>query len=166
MDDRYDVIAARVLDIEGGVSDRPATEDPGGLTKYGVARRYHPVITDAQWATWSPADSYALFRAEYWDRAHCDEMPAPVAAMVFDGAIQHGVNTALGLLQEILRVRPDGRWGPVTKEALGRRDALWTAQHLLARRARYYMTLDNWEANANGWLIRLGRMYALAERLR
>lgn len=165
MSNKYDAIAAVVLDIEGGESNRPLTDDPGGHTKHGVPRKFHPEITDAEWATWSPADSYALFKRKYWDVCHCEEMSHPVATMVFDGAIQHGPDTALELLQKTISARPDGVWGPETKARLALFDSLWVAQNVLAERTFYYMGLDNWRANRRGWMIRLGRMYALAERL-
>ena len=104
--------------------------DPGGQTAWGISRRYHPM-----WPGWSMVDDGATsgpelegaVKAFYRDTygALWDGMPARVAPVLVDTAINMGSVYAVQLMQDSMcrlagsRYLPvDGKWGPLTTEAL------------------------------------------------
>lgn len=143
-----------VFESEGGYSNRPVSADPGGETMYGISRRSHP---DA-WAHGAPSKEVAalIMRAEYWDRVRGNDLPWPLALMVFDTAVLSGPYRAILDLQLACRVTADGKIGPVTlaaaeklnkdPERLGR---------MMARRVKWLSSLTNWHVNDEGWLKRM-----------
>ena len=62
MSDFFLAALAIVKGIEKPYSNDP--NDPGGETKWGVARNYHPEISDVAWVAWTEADSERLLRGE------------------------------------------------------------------------------------------------------
>ncbi len=113
--------------MEGGFTDDP--HDPGGPTNLGIT-----LAVFAAWrkTTLSAANRarlirdlkavdrdtvHAIYRSRYWDAAHCEVLPEPIAFMQFDAAVNHGVGTAIRCLQEALGVAIDGEFGPETRAA-------------------------------------------------
>lgn len=70
--------------VATGLVDDP--HDPGGLTNFGIAQRWHP---DVDVRNLSLAGATALYRTEYWDKFGCGELSDPWALFVFDSAVQH-----------------------------------------------------------------------------
>lgn len=104
-----------ILEAEGGLSNDP--DDKGGLTKFGISRRSHP---DVDIANLTEDGAAAIYRAEYWDAIRGDELPPPLALVVFDAAVLQGVGTATRQLQRVLNaagldnIVADGVTGPRT----------------------------------------------------
>lgn len=117
-----------ILEVEGPMSNDP--RDPGRLTKFGIAQRYHP---DVDVAGLTVEGAKAIYKQEYWDRARCGEFPTPIALALFDAAVNQGVAKAVRLLQLALRVHPDGIVGKQTLEA--------------AQRALPYELLDDFQSH-------------------
>jgi len=115
MPDYFNQAAAIVLADEGVFSDQAA--DPGGATKWGVARNAHPEITDAQWTAWTQSDSLSLFQTKYWDANQCGSMPWPWALSVFDGAVNQG-DVVIGWAQAALGLPTDNVVGQHTLAAI------------------------------------------------
>jgi lysozyme family protein len=65
--------------------------DPGGETKWGICKRYHPNL-DIEHLTFE--DAKALYYMEYWIRNLCDTMPTPLDIFMFDSCVQPGVQHA------------------------------------------------------------------------
>lgn len=139
--------------IEGGYVNDP--DDPGGETKYGISKRAYP---DVDIANLTPEGAAALYRPDYWDAAHCNELPWPVNLVVFDGAVNQGVFAAKRCLQLALKVTTDGVVGPVTLAAVARRDPLDLAIDVLATRALRYVSTSNFDRFGRGWLERVIRI--------
>lgn len=78
---------------DGYVND-PA--DPGGETKYGIAKRYYPDL-DIKGLTYEQARR--LYYAEYWQRFKCDLVPEPLRGTYFDMLVIPGPGAAGRLLQ-------------------------------------------------------------------
>jgi lysozyme family protein len=72
--------------------------DPGGDTKFGVARNFHPEITDEEWENFTIEAARKIAKT-YWDSCHCDDIPSPLDVIVFDTAYNMGVAKALALLK-------------------------------------------------------------------
>lgn len=147
----FDRALGLVMDLEGGYSNRPLADDPGGETLWGLSRRYNPDMP------WPPTKDQAAdrYRTHYWNAIQGDLLPWPVALVLFDAAVQHDPVTAIKLLQGALRVLADGVLGPHTRAALNTRSPLDVAEEIIARRMIYYPELPNWGANALGWARRL-----------
>src|ERR1035437_9900976 len=58
--------------------------DPGGETKFGVAKNANPDVdvTNLDWA-----GAQAVYFQKYWLAGHCDQLPNRVAVLTFDGAV-------------------------------------------------------------------------------
>ena len=155
--ENFDRCIRAVLSEEGGLSDHP--QDPGGLTKYGISRRAYPDL-DIRRLTMD--DAIEIYRRDYWNPVHGTDLPASLALLVFDAAVNQGVGTAARLLQKAVGVKEDGNIGPVTLRAAL---ALPLEQVLIdfcAERALRYEFNRNEEVFGRGWYRRLFRMYATA----
>lgn len=95
--------------IEGGYVNDP--RDPGGETKFGISKRSYPKVNIK---TLTRDDAIAIYKRDYWDAAHCDELPPRVAVVMFDCAINQGPGIAARLLQNALGVAVDGVIGAQT----------------------------------------------------
>jgi len=155
-----------VLGVEGGVSDRPLSEDPGGLTNLGISTRFLQSIGDPRDVRdLTVADAVELYRRHFWDKVRGDDLPDPLAAAVFDHAVNAGPGTAGRLLQTLLNeygadLAVDGAIGPATLQALANlgADPEWLANKYLWLRIRDYAnrpSLDLRRANLSGWCNRV-----------
>jgi len=84
-----------VLDHEGGyVNDK---DDPGGETKWGIAKRYHPEL-DIKMLL--PEQAARIYADEYWVPSGCDGIAHPYSTVVFDTAVNCGVSRAVMWLKQ------------------------------------------------------------------
>jgi len=121
-DAAFGVAVDYVLRREGVLSDH--AKDPGGLTKYGIAKAYHPNVDIANLTV---EGALAIYKEEYWTRWHCEEMPAMWAIAIFDGVVNQPPYTTspepvedgvIEMMQRTMRLLPDGKVGPKTIAAL------------------------------------------------
>ncbi|MGE3916473.1 MAG: TIGR02594 family protein [Hyphomicrobiaceae bacterium] len=165
----------RILDLEGGYTDDPY--DPGGPTNKGV--------TLATWASFKGAaltartrdrltaelqsisdeDVAAIYRARYWQPAHCAAMPRALAHFHFDASVNQGVGTAARMLQEALAVEIDGEIGPITLRAASRIESVAVLDRYAAIRRRRYRGLTHFWRFGRGWLARVDTALAQALEL-
>jgi len=111
---------------EGGWGNDP--HDRGGETFRGISRVHHP-----EWEGWPLIDSGMrdtsdldlmvgdFYEHEYWQPAHCYELPEPLDLVVFDYAVHSGIKRAVKALQSAVGAAPDGSFGDKTRAALGNR---------------------------------------------
>lgn len=158
----FDRAVGMVLESEGPPSDDP--QDPGGETVYGLSRVYHPSIP------WPPTQAQAiqLYRHDYWAPIHGDELPVPLALVMFDAAVIPGLSWAIKALQGVLRLESDGVIGPNTlaaaRHATWRTTLAFTSARLgeFERQVRIYPVKTKW---SEGWRQRTLRMYREAVKL-
>lgn len=160
----YERALSFVLLYEGGYSDHP--KDPGGATKFGITRRTLSDWRDRATSTedvrsLSRAEASDIYRNQYWRRCKCDQLPAAVAFLVFDTAVNQGVVRALKILQKSVNTKTDGMIGPVTLKAVRVRDPKRLLIEFAARRMRHYGLLSIFSIFGLGWSRRL--MEALYE---
>jgi lysozyme family protein len=93
------------------VSENEAN-DPGGLTKFGIDKASHP---DVDVENLTLEQSSEIYRKEYWDKFHCEELAWPLNAVHFDNCVNMGARQAIKLLQRAAGAHDDGVWGPSTK---------------------------------------------------
>lgn len=157
-DARFRTALAHVLRWEGGFIDHPA--DPGGATNHGVTLatlgdwRGRPQTRDDVRAL-TPDEAAAIYRARYWDRCRCAELPEGLDLLVFNGAVNHGPGQSVRMLQQALGVAADGLIGPVTFAAANSADASEAITETAARRMVFYGGLSTFRTFGLGWSRRL-----------
>jgi uncharacterized protein (TIGR02594 family) len=167
---------AHVLEMEGGFTDD--RHDPGGPTNFGITLGVFAAwrkvrVTAANRARLirdlkaiDRATVAEIYRRRYWDAAHCAELPAPLAFMHFDAAVNHGVGNAIRFLQEAVGADVDGEIGPETRKATARASPADALGAYAAIRKRRYRALPHFWRFGRGWLRRvdatLKRAHALA----
>jgi len=148
-----------VLSYEGGFVDNPA--DPGGATNWGISARSYPKL-DIKNLTKEEAQE--IYRCDYWNAVHGDELPGPLAMVAFDAAVNQGAGTAKRMLQVALDVTTDGIIGPRTIKAAHDR-GLDAVVRLLTERAVWYHQImrDNPALSifAHNWYFRLFKLARL-----
>lgn len=77
--------------LRTGYVNHPA--DPGGETKFGIAKRSHPGV-DIKSMTL--AEAKLIYKSEYWDRL--DGIAVDLKGLMFDLAVNHGVKKALEMM--------------------------------------------------------------------
>jgi lysozyme family protein len=162
----FDSACALVLDIEGALSTDPS--DPGNWTggkcgsgacagtKFGISARSYPHL-DIRNLT--QADARAIYRRDFWDKLEGDQLPAPVAFMLFDCAVNQGLATAISILQMAAGVPADGRMGPATLAACKSKPPLALLTEIAALRALHYARSGK-AAFLLGWFRRLMKTFA------
>lgn len=82
MRESFDKAFELVVGLEGGYSNDP--RDPGGETKFGISKRYHPELDIANLAL---EQAKSIYLNGYWIPAKCDESLYPLDICLFDGAV-------------------------------------------------------------------------------
>lgn len=99
----FDKAFALTVGLEGAYSNDP--HDPGGETKFGICKKYHP-DTDIKNLTIEQAKE--IYLNEYWIPAKCDSTPSPMDICLFDSQVnpQNDPRLPGGGNQEILNQNP------------------------------------------------------------
>jgi lysozyme family protein len=131
-------------------------------TKFGLSAASYPMLDIV---SLSAADAAAIYRRDWWDRFDLGRLPGPIAAKLFDAAVNIGIESAVRALQRALRAAgvarlvDDGRLGPITIGAASAtapdialpalREALAGHYRLIAANSRAQARfLDGWLARA------------------
>lgn len=77
------------LKWEGKFSDDP--DDPGGMTKWGIASAYHPEVRNPDF---SENDALQIYLDDYWRPSGAYIVPFPGCVAVFDTAVNCGPGEA------------------------------------------------------------------------
>ena len=141
---------------EGGFSNRPLSDDPGGATMYGVTEK----VARANGYTGAMQDftlamAKDIYRRQYWDACKCDQMPEAVRYPLFDAAVNSGAGQSIKWLQASAGVKADGIIGQMTLTSVAVADADRLVKQMLGRRLAFLTGLPNWQANARGWSRRV-----------
>jgi len=135
--------------------------DNGGETKFGVARNANPDINITS-LTWDGAK--AVYYVRYWIAGKCDYLPGRVAALHFDGCINHGIKRASTFLQRACGVKPDGNIGAVTVAKAQAMDQFELCESICDQREQFYRSIVNnnpsQERYLAGWLRRIAEVRA------
>ena len=91
----FEQAIAFVLQHEGGYVNHP--DDPGGETKYGIAKRSHPSL-DIKKLTVDGAKG--IYLAEYWIPSGAGKLENDLALVHFDTAVNCGIARAQNILAE------------------------------------------------------------------
>ena len=161
MINNFEFSLAQVLKSEGGYVNNP--KDPGGETMMGV--------TKAAWSTWlkrtilpgemaklTVADIIPFYKALYWDKAYCNQLPTGVDYMAFDAAVNMGVGQSIRLLQKSLGCVPDGVIGPNTMKAINDADTKTLIDKFSAQKEMFYRSLATFVTFGKGWMRRVAEV--------
>jgi lysozyme family protein len=165
MINNYEYSLAQVLKSEGGYVNNP--KDPGGETNMGV--------TKAAWSTWlkrtilpgemaqlTHADIIPFYKALYWDKSYCNQLPTGIDYMVFDASVNMGVGQSIRLLQRSLGCVPDGVIGPNTMKAINDADVKTLIDKFSAQKEMFYKSLATFSVFGKGWLRRVAEVKQIA----
>jgi len=169
-DRAFSAIFPLIVATEGGLSTTPA--DPGNWTggqpnvgqlkgtKYGISAAAYP-NEDIQGLTLDRAK--ALYFTDYWLKARCSDLPAPLALIVFDAAVNNGPHRAVEWLQTALRVTIDGIVGPNTLSAVTKAfsrpgGGARLCSEFMAHRIDFMAQLETWSTFGLGWSRRLAHL--------
>jgi lysozyme family protein len=163
MKDNFEESLAHVLKSEGGYVDHP--KDPGGATNLGCTKKVweewvgHEVTKDDIKAL-TVADVAPLYKAKYWDKCRCDDLPHGVDFATFDLAINSGPARASKFLQNACGVVADGAIGPATLAAVAKMNPRELASKICEDRLAFLQALPTWGTFGKGW----GRRVAEVEK--
>ena len=145
---------AIIVNAEGGYVDNKS--DPGGRTKFGISQRSYPALDIAALTL---DDARAIYHADFWAKVRGDDLPAPLAFLLFDGAVNCGVGRSVRWLQLALGVAQDGIIGPVTLAAAHASTPGWRVMaDVVALRTAFTVNLPTWRVFGHGWSLRLARL--------
>ncbi len=160
MSDQYSAAFIAAVSVtlgqEGGYVNNPA--DPGGETQWGISKRTYPSV-DIKALTHD--DAIAIYHRDYWLAVRGDELPYPVALVLFD--IQVNGGHPVKWLQQALGLTADEILGPATIAAANAStDPAALAGRVLRRRVMYYTTLGTFPTFGAGWVQRCFDVYRAA----
>ena len=152
MSDLDDIIDG-VIEREGGSRVINDPLDPGGRTAYGISERANPEAWADGKVTAQEAKEIFLNKYVIWPGFH--RIPPShkyVQEQLIDWGVNSGPSIAIKSLQEILKVKPDGVFGPKTLQALLGMDDRSLNNLLVAARVRMLGRVVQRSPNQLKWL--------------
>ena len=147
---RFEDAVEIILYYEGGYVNHP--NDPGGETNFGISKRSFPNL-DILNLTKNEAKK--IYKSQYWEPLNLDVAPSKVRLVLFDCAVNQGVNKAIRILQNSLAVEVDGKLGAKTFSALCDADPDRLLHTIIMKRHLEYARLPTWKTFGAGWSKRL-----------
>ena len=148
-----------VLKSEGGNDDDP--NDEGGRTGQGILQSEYTKWLKANDLpnkdVWEMPDKHrdTIYCDKYWEPMKAEKMPLPIAYMVFDAAVNHGVGFAPKALQKSLNVKVDGIIGNMTIAAANAIDTEVFRERFRAQRWARMQSRPSFPSFKTGWEKRL-----------
>jgi lysozyme family protein len=154
--DPFETAVDFVLSAEGGLVDDGS--DPGGITKFGISQRAYP---DLNIRDLTIDGAKAIYREDYWNLCSCDKLPAGVALVVFDAAVNQGVGASIRMLQSALKVGKM-EWSARLRYRLSGLKRPSIIAEMIARRSVAYALSTLVSRDGLGWFRRLAKVHQLA----
>lgn len=146
MSPRFNQCLEVVLGHEGGYSNNQ--NDRGGATNCGITQAVYDDWRVGKGFGRQPVNGIsgdevkAIYFSRYWLLGKCDQLPAPLDYVHFDGCVNHGVGQAARFLQRALCVAADGAIGPITLAAVREKDCAHSIDNvcddILHQREEFY----------------------------
>jgi lysozyme family protein len=161
----FDSIIEMILEHEGGYVDHPT--DPGGETIYGISKRAYP---DLDIKNLTVAEAKEIYRNDYWDKIKGDDLPAGVACVTIDYAVNSGVSRASKALQGACGItNGDGIIGPHTLSAtwvaVRNYSEKYVVHAVTEQRQEFIRALSIYDTFGRGWERRIEETRAKAMEL-
>lgn len=155
--------------IEGGVSDRPLKDDPGGLTNRGITHKTYDAWRRSKGLSVRSVrqitddEVHAIYYEEYWVKVGGDMLPTGLDVAAFDYGVNSGPGKGVKDLQELVGVRADGIMGAQTLAAVKKQAIIPLIDAYMDVRWAYMQRLKNFDANKNGWRTRIALVRSAAK---
>lgn len=153
----FDEAVEIILEFEGGYVNDP--KDPGGETKFGISKRSHPNV-DIKNLTRGYAKF--IYHNDYWNAVKAEGLPDVWRLIVFDCAVNQGVDAAIKMLQAATGAKVDGIIGPMTLHS-ARAYTVALPEYIDLRVKRYFAT-KGFRRFGQGWIRRLSHIIYLTMR--
>lgn len=154
-------------EVEGGWSDRPKNDDPGGKTMRGITLACYSdflgreaTAEELRQITQEKCREIAI--TMFWNPVGSDFLPGGVDIMAADFAFHSHWSRAAKELQKLVGVDVDGFTGPNTIAAARKQKPRDLVMRYADARMAFLEDLPNWEPNARGWAKRVRLMRELA----
>jgi lysozyme family protein len=169
----FETALAFTLYFEGGFSNHPA--DKGGRTYKGILQTVYNAYRSKRGLP--PLDVTQMSDAElmeiyqgYWDNSKSATMHPALAVVMFDTAVNFGINNSVTFLQQALGLPQTGVFDLKTKEALAEGNNRNTALQMINERIfyRYKRVQEDSSQMAffYGWLARDYSLWGYVEKLK
>lgn len=147
----FDDFVDFLSDVEGGVSNRSKSEDPGGLTNLGITQdvyddyRKSKSLKEQSVVKITEEEKNEIAKSQYWDVVRGDEIPREIAMALADWRFHGG--PAIARLQQHLKIPVTKVMDDETMHALERYikrnpdKAKYLAQKILSLRQKYLESL-------------------------
>jgi len=157
----FDIAFKYVIGEEGALSMDP--NDPGNWTggvrnvgqlrgtKFGISAAAYPNLDIASLTL---DDAKNIYQTDFWVPARCPLYPDSVALMVFDAAVNQGVERAKTMLQEALGIQVDGIIGPATLRALSDVNPRTLIEEFRDVRIKHYQRDQDFAEYGHDWVNR------------
>ncbi|MCF8366448.1 MAG: peptidoglycan-binding protein [Bacteroidales bacterium] len=168
MKENFNDSLSRVLVHEGGWSDHP--KDPGGATMKGVTlqvfrEHFGAGKTKEDLRNISNDELEHIYRAGYWSKCKCDELPSGVDYAVFDSAVNSGPGRGAKWLQTAVGATPDGGIGSNTLAKVKAHDPVNIVNSICDNRLGFLKSLDTWPTFGKGWQKRVEDLRSTAVKM-
>ena len=157
---------ALVLQHEGGYVHHAL--DPGGRTNLGVTQRVWEnyvghKVDETEMRSLTKELVAPLYRKEYWDAVHGDQLPSGADYLAFDFSVNAGAFRCIKTIQRALNITADGIIGPVTLKAIQDTNAEEFINSFSAAKESFYKGLANFQTFGRGWFNRSAKSKKAAE---
>lgn len=156
---------------EGGYADNP--HDPGGSTMDGVTQAVYTRYLTTHGRANAPVkeisliDRQAIYRADFWNEVHGDDLYAGLDLCMVDAAWGSGPVEAVKWLQRALGILADGKFGEQTLTALKRyENSAVLITRVCEERMAMSRALPTWKYFGKGWTARYNNIESKALAMR
>jgi len=138
-DHPYKEIIQKVIEREGGATITNDSDDPGGLTKYGISKRSNP---DLDIENLTLEEAIDIYKERYWVPSKASRLEFELAESYFDMVVNAGKRRAIKILQEACNHKGHALVvdGMIGKATIGACKSLESSR-FRAFRVKYYVEL-------------------------
>lgn len=178
-DELFALVHPFVMKWEGDrYTDNP--RDNGGATKYGITQRtltgwLGRKASKAEVRNLTRETADKIFKANYFDRVKCEQMSPRIAAVVYNGAVLHGVSrtgrfvqkalNALGARVDGKTVDVDGVVGKQTLAGIQNTNADSLCKAYIDVQEDFLKRHEDFDYYGKGWLNRTGALRQFIDSL-
>lgn len=169
MIENYKDSLAHVLKNEGGFAI--LAHDPGGATMEGITLetyrewKRNPHLTAEDLKAIPDQEVHDLYKQNFWNKIHGDDLPDGIDYAVFDAAVNMGVGRAAKLIQEAAGVTADGVIGPASLSAIQAHDSKELIEKFSKLKEAFYRSLGTFPVFGVGWLRRVTEVKNISESM-
>jgi lysozyme family protein len=108
-------------------------------------------------------EASSIFLSRYWQVVRGDQLPSGLDCYIADTAVNSGPARAAKILQKLVGTESDGFVGPLTLEAVRKRNPLKLLLDYHAARMDFLLGLKTWDTFGRGWTARCNRVFAVSK---